>query len=53
MTSDRPYRRAMSKHDALEELVWYSGTQFDPIIANILINKIKQQQIFKNINAVS
>jgi putative two-component system response regulator len=45
MTSDRPYRRAMSKHDAMEELVWYSGTQFDPIIANILINKIKQQLI--------
>jgi len=48
MTSDRPYRGAMSKHDAIEELVWYSGTQFDPIIANILINKIKQQQIPKN-----
>jgi putative nucleotidyltransferase with HDIG domain len=48
MTSDRPYRRAMSKLDAMEELVWYSGTQFDPIIANILINKIKQQQIPKN-----
>jgi putative two-component system response regulator len=47
MTSDRPYRRAMSKHDAMEELVWYSGTQFDPIIANVLINKIKQQQIAK------
>jgi putative two-component system response regulator len=48
MTSDRPYRRAMSKHDAMEELVWYSGTQFDPIIANVLINKIKQQQALKN-----
>lgn len=48
MTSDRPYRRAMSKHDAMEELVWYSGTQFDPIIANILISKIKLQQTPKN-----
>jgi putative two-component system response regulator len=48
MISDRPYRRAMSRTDAMEELVWYSGTQFDPIIANILINKIKQQQIPKN-----
>jgi putative two-component system response regulator len=45
MISDRPYRRAMSKHDAMEELVWYSGTQFDPIIANILISRIKQQQL--------
>jgi putative two-component system response regulator len=48
MTSDRPYRKAMSIHDAMEELVWYSGTQFDPIVANMLINKIKQQQIMKN-----
>ncbi len=45
MTSDRPYRHAMSKHDAMEELVWYSGTQFDPMVANVLINKIKQQQL--------
>ncbi|HTY81518.1 MAG TPA: HD domain-containing phosphohydrolase [Dehalococcoidales bacterium] len=44
MTSDRPYRHAMSKHDAMEELVWYSGTQFDPMVANVLINNIKQQQ---------
>jgi putative two-component system response regulator len=47
MISDRPYRRAMSKVDAMEELVWYSGTQFDPIIANILINKIRQEQLPK------
>jgi putative two-component system response regulator len=53
MTSDRPYRRAMSRHDAMEELVWYSGTQFDPIVANVLINKIKQQLINKNDVTVS
>jgi putative two-component system response regulator len=47
MISNRPYRRAMSKVDAMEELVWYSGTQFDPIIVNILINKIRQEQIPK------
>jgi putative two-component system response regulator len=47
MISDRPYRHAMSKHDAMEELVWYSGTQFDPIIANVLINKVKQQHAQK------
>ncbi len=45
MTSDRPYRRAMSKTDALEELVWYSGSQFDPIVANILINKVRKEQL--------
>jgi putative nucleotidyltransferase with HDIG domain len=45
MTSDRPYRRAMSRHDAMEELVWYSGTQFDPIVANVLISRFKQQAV--------
>jgi len=45
MTSDRPYRRALSTLDAIEELLWYSGSQFDPIIANILINAVRQKQL--------
>jgi len=45
MTSDRPYRRALSKLDAIEEIQWYSGTQFDPIIANSMISIITQQQL--------
>ena len=30
MTSHRPYRRARSHQDAIDEIVRYSGTQFDP-----------------------
>jgi HD-GYP domain-containing protein (c-di-GMP phosphodiesterase class II) len=45
MTSDRPYRKALSRLDAIEEIQWYSGTQFDPIVANNMINFIKQQQL--------
>lgn len=30
MTTDRPYRRAMSNEDAIEELIEGAGTQFDP-----------------------
>lgn len=45
MTSDRPYRSALSKLDAIEEMLWYSGSQFDPIVANVLINTIRQQQL--------
>jgi putative two-component system response regulator len=45
MTSDRPYRKALSKLDAIEEIQWYSGTQFDPIIANSMISIITQQQL--------
>jgi HD-GYP domain-containing protein (c-di-GMP phosphodiesterase class II) len=44
MTSDRPYRRALSKRDALAELVLCSGSQFDPTIANMLINIIRGQK---------
>jgi response regulator RpfG family c-di-GMP phosphodiesterase len=43
MVSDRPYRKALSKMDAMEEIQWCSGSQFDPIIANILLGVIKQQ----------
>jgi response regulator RpfG family c-di-GMP phosphodiesterase len=51
MISDRPYRRALSKVDAIEEVRWYSGSQFDPIIANMLISYIEQsilQQVKNN-----
>jgi HD-GYP domain-containing protein (c-di-GMP phosphodiesterase class II) len=30
MTSDRPYRKALSRQVAREEIVRCSGTQFDP-----------------------
>jgi putative two-component system response regulator len=43
MVSDRPYRRALSEQDAIEEILWYSGTQFDPIVANILIANAQQK----------
>jgi len=37
MTSDRPYRRAMSRDDALEELSRCSGAQFDPVLVSSFI----------------
>lgn len=38
MTSDRPYRKAMSREDALEELDRCSGKQFDPQIVNAFLS---------------
>jgi diguanylate cyclase (GGDEF)-like protein/putative nucleotidyltransferase with HDIG domain len=37
MTSDRPYRKAMSPQQAVAELERCSGTQFDPAVINALI----------------
>lgn len=42
MISDRPYRNALTEQDAIEEILWYSGSQFDPIVANILITNAQQ-----------
>ncbi len=37
MRSDRPYRKALSREAATEELIKFSGVQFDPAVVNILI----------------
>jgi HD-GYP domain-containing protein (c-di-GMP phosphodiesterase class II) len=35
MTGDRPYRQAMSREEAVEELTRFSGTQFDPMLVKL------------------
>ncbi len=40
MVSDRPYRKAMSRADALKEINRCAGSQFDPILADKFINII-------------
>jgi diguanylate cyclase (GGDEF)-like protein len=37
MTSDRPYRKAMSHAEAIRELATSAGTQFDPRVTEVLI----------------
>ena len=37
MTSDRPYRRALTRGEALAEVERCAGTQFDPKIANVFL----------------
>jgi putative nucleotidyltransferase with HDIG domain len=37
MTSDRPYRRAMSLEDAISEIERCSGKQFDPVIVSAFL----------------
>ncbi|WP_371373408.1 diguanylate cyclase [Sporomusa aerivorans] len=42
MTSDRPYRKAMSADAALSELQKCAGSQFDPILVDLFIECITQ-----------
>jgi putative nucleotidyltransferase with HDIG domain len=37
MTTVRPYREAMSREEAIEELLAHAGTQFDPQIVSVFI----------------
>ena len=38
MTSDRPYRLAMSAADAMKEIQTYTGTQFDPVVVKAFMD---------------
>jgi HD-GYP domain-containing protein (c-di-GMP phosphodiesterase class II) len=38
MVTDRPYRQAMTRSEAIVELLENRGTQFDPIVVDTLVN---------------
>ena len=40
MVHERTFKKAMSKSQAIEEMVKNSGTQFDPEIVNVFIEKV-------------
>jgi len=40
MTKDRPYRKSMTKEQAVEEILKNSGTQFDPEVVSVFVDKI-------------
>lgn len=45
MTSERPYRKALSKEETLREIEKAGGTQFDPVLAPLFVKMIRQSQI--------
>jgi HD-GYP domain-containing protein (c-di-GMP phosphodiesterase class II) len=45
MTSDRPYRRALSRTEALAEVERCAGTQFDPRIAQVFLELFAEREL--------
>lgn len=41
MTADRPYRKALTKEQAMKEMVKKAGSQFDPEIAEIFLSILR------------
>jgi diguanylate cyclase (GGDEF)-like protein len=42
MTNDRPYRKALSKEEAIKELKEYAGSQFDPNLVSNFVKVIEE-----------
>jgi HD-GYP domain-containing protein (c-di-GMP phosphodiesterase class II) len=47
MTSDRPYRKSLSKETAIEELKKGAGIQFDPKVVNAFLELMEEEEINK------
>jgi HD-GYP domain-containing protein (c-di-GMP phosphodiesterase class II) len=45
MTSDRPYRKALSEEDALREIKGMSGIQFRPDFVAIFLDLMKESRV--------
>ncbi|MCG2722606.1 MAG: HD domain-containing protein [Thermodesulfovibrionales bacterium] len=53
MTSQRPYRNALSEEEAFKELLNYSGTQFDPLLVKIFIEAVRDNKILPVVRSLS
>jgi HD-GYP domain-containing protein (c-di-GMP phosphodiesterase class II)/DNA-binding NarL/FixJ family response regulator len=47
MTTDRPYRKALSHDKALEEIRRNAGSQFDPEVVEVFLSIIKEEPTIK------
>lgn len=44
MTKDRTYRKGMNREEAVEEIIRCSGTQFDPAVVMVFVEKVVPTQ---------
>jgi putative nucleotidyltransferase with HDIG domain len=51
MTSDRPYRRALTREQALAEIERCAGTQFDPRIAQVFLELFTESEVATAVSA--
>jgi putative nucleotidyltransferase with HDIG domain len=47
MTSDRPYRQALSQEEAIKQLKLFSGRQFDPKLVEVFLRELTRMDMRK------
>ena len=47
MTSDRPYRKALSEDDALKEITRMAGVQFRPDLASVFTELMQKHKVYR------
>ncbi|MCK5219218.1 HD domain-containing protein, partial [bacterium] len=47
MTSDRPYRKALSQEDAIKQLEIFAGRQFDPKLVEVFLRELRRPDTSK------
>ena len=47
MTTDRPYRKALSEDEALKEITRMSGVQFRPDLVRVFIEQMEKHRVHK------
>lgn len=45
MTADRPYRKALSREEAIQEILRKAGTQFDPEVVEVFLSVIQEKKL--------
>jgi HD-GYP domain-containing protein (c-di-GMP phosphodiesterase class II) len=53
MTTDRPYRRAKSRNEAADELVRWSGQQFDPDVVRAFLDMLSRYHTMEELDQES